>query len=184
MATTSKTHRKLYRILVIRGALAAVALFVVGGLAWWAYSFTTSNVRTQLSSQEIFFPDKGSAAISALPAADQVQMNKYAGQQMVNGKQAEVYANNFIAVHLGEIAGGQTYAQVSTKALADPTNATLQTEKGLLFQGETLRGLLLGDAYAFWTIGTIAEIVAYVAFITGILMLGLVVISLGHLTKL
>ena len=161
-----------------------MALFVVGGLAWWAYSFTTSNVRTQLASQEVFFPAAGSAAITALPPADQVQMNKYAGQQMLNGKQAEVYANDFIAVHLGEVAGGQTYAQVSTKSLADPTNASLQTEKSTLFQGETLRGLLLGDAYAFWTIGTIAEIVAYVAFVVGALMLALVVISLGHLNKL
>jgi len=49
-------------------------------------------------------------------------MTVYAGQQLTTGEQAQVYANNFIGVHLKEVAGGKTYAQVSAEAMATPTN--------------------------------------------------------------
>ena len=71
------------------------------------------------------------------------------------GEQAQVYANHFIGVHLQEIAGGQTYAQVSAKAQANPTDTKLAGQVQTLFRGETLRGLLL-NAYGWWTIGTYA----------------------------
>src|SRR5213076_1130702 len=79
-------------------------------------------------------------------------LNRYAGQQLVNGPQAKAWADHYIAVHLKEVAGGQTYAQVSAKAQANPTDATLKAQVDTLFQGETLRGMLL-NAYAFWEIG-------------------------------
>ena len=44
---------------------------------------------------------------------------------MINGAQAEAYADHFIAVHLKAIGGGKTYAQLSTQAQADPTNTKL-----------------------------------------------------------
>jgi hypothetical protein len=62
---------------------------------------------------------------------------------------AKAYANDFIGHHLKNIAGGKTYAEVSSAAMADPTNADLQKQKTALFQGETLRGMLLGDGYGF-----------------------------------
>jgi hypothetical protein len=161
-----------------------VCLFVIGCLAWWAHSFTTNNVQTQLATQKVYFPVAGSTALTSLPAVDQAQVSKYAGQEVLNGPQAKVFADNYIAVHLGKVAGGQTYSQVSTESLANPTNVTLQNEANTLFKGETLRGLLLGDAYAFWTIGYIAQMVAYVAFAAGTAMLILVLISLGHLRRL
>ena len=99
-------------------------------------SYDKQVVHDQLVPQKIFFPAAGSPAL--LPGVKQ-----YAGQQLDNGSQAKAYANNFINVHLSKIAGGQTYAQVSTAALAAPTNAKLAEEKATLFQGETLRGLLL-----------------------------------------
>jgi hypothetical protein len=61
--------------------------------------------------QKIFFRPAGSKAL--LPGIKQ-----YAGQQLVNGDQARAYADKFINVHLSEVAGGQTYAQVSTASLA------------------------------------------------------------------
>ena len=82
-------------------------------------------------------------------------MNVYGGQQLTTGEQAKVYASSFIGVHLSEVAGGQTYAQVSSKAQANPTDAKLAGQVNTLFKGETLRGMLL-NAYGWWTIGTYA----------------------------
>lgn len=180
----AKSDRKTVdRVFVLLGTAMVLVLVVVGGLAWKASSFAKSSVETQLSAQKIFFPDKGSPAIAELPASDQVQMNKYAGQQLVNGSQAKVYADNFIAYHLTLVAGGQTYSQVSTQAIANPTNTQLKAEEQTLFQGETLRGLLLGDGYSYWTFGQIAQWASIAAFIGAAVMLILVLLGLAHLSK-
>ncbi len=181
----AKAQRKtIDTVFILIGTAATAVLLVIGGLAWYGYHFATNSVRTELSAQKIYFPPKGSPAIAALPMADQVEMNKYAGQQLVNGQQAKVYANNFINVHLHEIAGGQTYAQVSTEALKNPTNQKLQTQKAVLFQGETLRGLLLGSGYAYWTFGIIAMYAAIAAFAGAAVMALLVWLGLAHLYRL
>ena len=106
-------------------------------------------------------------------------MQQYAGQQLTTGAQAEVYADHFIAVHVSGVAEGQTYAQVSSAALADPSNADLQAQKATLFQGETLRGLLL-NAYAFSTMGTIAGIAAIASFVGAAAMIVLALLGLRH----
>ena len=98
---------------------------------------------------------------------------------MLNGRQAEVYADHFIAVHLSEIAGGKTYSQVSAAAQADPTNAKLAAQVQLLFRGSTLRGLLL-YGYAFWQIGQIAMYAALVAYLGGVLFLLLALLGFLH----
>src|SRR5476651_1972979 len=101
----AKSQRKtIDTVFVLLGTVTAAVLLAVGGLAWHAYSFAKTSVQTELAAQKIFFPPQGSPAITALPATDQAEMNKYAGQQLVNGAQAKVYANNFIAVHLNEVA--------------------------------------------------------------------------------
>lgn len=180
----AKADRKVIdKVFILLGAAMAAVLIVVGGLAWYGYNFATDSVRTELSAQKVYFPPTGSPAIAALPAEDQAAMNKYAGQQLVDGKQAKVYADNFIAVHLEEVAGGQTYAQVSTAAMQDPTNVKLQTQKAVLFQGETLRGLLLGSGYAYWTFGMIAKYIALAAFAGAAVMIVLVWLGLMHLAK-
>jgi len=181
----AKTERRaIDKVFILLGTTMVAVLVVVGGLAWYGYHFATNNVTTELSSQKIFFPPAGSPAITTLPAADQTEMNKYAGQQLVNGNQAKVYADNFINVHLGEVAGGQTYAQVSTAAQKDPTNQKLTAEKAELFQGETLRGLLLGDGYSYWTFGMLAMYVSIAAFVGAGVMALLVWLGLLHLAKL
>jgi hypothetical protein len=149
------------------GLVIAVVLLAAGGLMVWGHIYINNQVHDQLASQKIFFPPKGSKAIAG---PQFVAMQKYAGQQLTTGAQAQTYANHFIAVHLSEVAGGKTYAQVSTAALADPTNVALQTQKTTLFQGTTLRGLLL-NAYAFGTVSTIVGIAAIVSFVgAGILL--------------
>jgi hypothetical protein len=178
----SKKNRKMIDKLLISFGVVAVLVFIGGGsLAWWTYSFTSSNVHSELSAQKIYFPPLGSSALASPKIGP--FLNQYAGKQLLTGPEAKAYANHFIAVHLSEIGNGQTYAQVSSESLANPNNAQLKTEAQTLFQGETLRGLLLGDAYAFWTIGQIAQIVAIVLFIAGGVMFVLVLLGLVHLAS-
>jgi len=171
------------------GVVVTVVLIVAGALLFAGYSFAHNQVTTQLSEQKIFFPAAGSEAITSLPKADQQAMNQYAspvvngqGQQLTTGPQAETYANHFIAVHLNEIGGGQTYAQVSGKALADPTNTKLADQANTLFKGTTLRGMLL-NAYAFWTFGTIAFIAMWAAFGLAAIMAIFAILGFWHLRK-
>ena len=158
------------------GLVAAVALLVVGTVAWVGHSFIDTQVHNQLASQKIFFPPKGSPATAGPQFA---AMRQYAGQQLLTGQQAKTYADHFIAVHLSEVAGGKTYAQVSAAALADPKNATLQGQADTLFKGTALRGLLL-NAYAFGTVGRLAGDAAIVMWITGGILLVLAVLGYVH----
>ncbi len=139
--------------------VAAAAMILVGAAAVVGGNYATEVVHDQLAPQKIFFPPAGSPAL--LPGIKQ-----YAGQQLTTGAQAKAYANNFIGVHVTKIAGGQTYAQVSTKALADPKNEALAGQKTALFQGETLRGLLLG-AWGWSVVGSIATIAGLILILTG-----------------
>jgi hypothetical protein len=174
-------RRKAFDTMLATGGLmVTVILLVAGGLLLWGHSFANSNVHSQLAEQQIVFPAKGSAALA--PAAIGPYLNKYAGQQLTTGPQAQAYANHFIGVHVTEIAGGQTYAQVSTKLQADPTNATLKAQQQALFQGETLRGLLL-SAYGFWKFGEIALWAAIASFALAGVMLVLSALGFVHLRK-
>ena len=164
------------------GVLLAVLLLVAGGLLTWAYTFVNNQVTTQLTEQQIVFPAADSAAIKALPPADAAAMTQYAGQLMTNGAQAETYANHFIAVHLKEIGGGKTYSQLSAESLANPGDAKLKAQVESVFQGTTLRGLLL-NAYAFWQIGQIALYAAIAAFVGGGIFLVLSIIGFLHMRR-
>jgi hypothetical protein len=139
--------------------VAAAGIIVVGIIAVVGGSYDKQVVHDQLVPQKIFFPAATSPEL--LPGVKQ-----YAGQQLVNGAQAKAYANNFINVHLSKIAGGQTYAQVATAALAAPKNAKLAEEKATLFQGETLRGLLL-NAWGWSLVGTIATLAGFILIALG-----------------
>jgi hypothetical protein len=178
----AKAQRKtIDKVFIMLGLASTVVLLVIGGLAWWGYNFAITSVRNELSAQKIYFPVKGSAA---LDPAEFPGLQQYAGQQVNNGPKAKAYADEFIAKHLEQVAGGQTYAEVSTKSLQDPTNQTLQQETQTLFQGETLRGLLLGDGYAYWTFGMLAQYVAIAAFVGAGVMALLVWMGMMHLAKL
>lgn len=179
----SKTSQRqvIDKVFILLGVVATVALLAIGGLAWRAASFTKSTVHDELVSQKIYFPPKGSPALDPQEFPD---LQKYAGQRVDNGPKAQAYANGFIGRHLEKVADGETYAEISSKALKDPNDQKLQQQKQTLFQGETLRGLLLGDAYAFWTVGEIAQTTAIVAFIAGGIMAVLVLLGIRHLNSL
>src|ERR1700726_4318642 len=108
-----------WRVFVLQVGLIGIFGFIAG-FAFWGSGFATGQVQTQLAAQKITFPAAGSASLKALPAADAAAMTVYAGQPMTTGAQAETYADHFIKVHLNEIAGGQTYSQVSTASQAAP----------------------------------------------------------------
>src|SRR3954447_25783811 len=169
------------------GIILAVVLLVAGGLLTWANVFIGNEVHDQLAQQHVTLPtDK--TALAELPAADKAALEPYAGQQLTTGPQAKAYADHFINVHLQGVADGQTYSEVSGQYLAqcsDPKAAsteactTLAGQKATLFQGETLRGLLL-YGYAFATMGTIAGYAAIASFVAAGLLIALAAFGLWH----
>jgi len=181
-------RRKVFDVLASAGgALIVVVLVVAGSLMLWGYSFANSNVHSQLAEQQIAFP---AAAAFAHPVAGTEitpsmvgTVSKYAGEQLTTGAQAQVYANDFIAVHLQEIGGGKTYAQLSAAAMALPKGSAAYTaaeaKVQTVFQGTTLRGLLL-EAYGFSVFAEIALWGAIAAFALAGLMALLVLFGIVH----
>ncbi len=159
-----------WRIFVLQIGLIGILGFV-SGFAFWASNFATSTVHDQLAAQQIYFPTAGSKELTSLPKVDDIAMTQYAGQQLLTGAQAQVYANNFINVHLGEIGGGKTYSQLSTEAMAQPNNATLAGQVATIFKGTTLRSMLL-NAYGWSEIGTFAGYAAIGLLVAAIAVLG------------
>jgi hypothetical protein len=179
-ATAARTSRRMIdRVLTAGGLLMTAVLVFAGGLLIWAHTFVGTQVHNQLANEQIYFPAANSAAVAA---PEFKAMRQYGGQQLTTGAQAEVYADHFIGVHLKEIAGGQTYAQLSAQAQADPTNTKLAGQVATMFKGETLRGLLL-NAYAFGTMATIALIAAIAAFIAAGFMLVLSALGMVHIRR-
>lgn len=164
------------------GLVVAIVLVIASGLMFYSYRFIHSQVKSQLSEQRITFPESNSEEVVTLPAEDQKQVAQYGGQELLTGKQAKVFADNFIAVHIDKIGGGKTYSELSEASMADPTNTQLAGKVQTVFRGETLRGLLL-NAYAFDTVATIARIGAIVSIIAAGILLVLVGAGFGHASK-
>ena len=164
-------------ILTVVGALITVLMLGAGSMLLWGANYTNSEVHNQLASQKIYFPVANSPEIKALPATDATAMRQYSGQLMTTGAQAEVWADNFIAVHLREM--GLTYDQASTLARAHPGNAKYAALESTVFQGTTLRSELL-EAYGFSVFGTIAQIASLVAFALAALFLILTGLGFMH----
>jgi len=172
------------------GAVLVVVLVAAGALGLWGYNYANSNVHNQLAMQKITFPPKAAFAHPVVGTEITPSMipsvSQYAGQPLLTGAQAEAYANDFIAVHLGEIGGGLTYAQLSGEAMSlpkgSPAYTAAEAKVQTVFQGTTLRGLLL-EAYAFWTIGQVALWGAIISFILAGVMLVLALLGLLHFRR-
>lgn len=177
----SSERKAIDKVFILLGVVATVALLFAGALGWYGYRFATNQVRTELAAQKIYFPAKGSPA---LDPQEYPGLQQYAGQLVDDGPKAKAYANEYIGKHLENIADGKTYAEVSSLAMKDPTNQELQKQKTSLFQGETLRGLLLGDGYAYWTFGMMAFYASIAAFVGAAVMFVLVLLGLRHLKRL
>ncbi|MBS2967183.1 hypothetical protein KGA66_29415, partial [Actinocrinis puniceicyclus] len=132
---------------------------------------------SQLAQQQITFPAKGSPALASKEIGP--YLDQYAGQQLTTGPQAKAYADHFIAVHLSEMPYNGVFAKASAAAQADPTNTALKAEVQTIFQGTTLRGLLL-EAYAFSVFASIALWASVASFSLAFLMLLLVGFGFWH----
>ncbi len=184
-------RRRTFDALATAAGLCLVVVLVVAGvLLTWGASFASSTVHNQLAKQEIFFPPKSAFAHpkagteitpSMIPTVSQ-----YAGQQLLTGAQAEVWANDFIAVHLSEMPYHGVYATISTAARAAKPGsakaATLAALETTSFQGTTLRGLLL-EAYGYATFGQIALIAAICSYAAAFVMLLLTIFGFVHLRR-
>jgi hypothetical protein len=154
----------------IAGFILAAVLLAAGGLLLWGSAYTHNMVHNQLAAQQIYFPPQaafahpvagGEITPSMIPSVSQ-----YAGQQLVTGQQAQSYADNFIAVHIANMTGGKTYAQLSAAALANPKDTKLAGQVATVFKGETLRAILL-NAFGWWKVSQITFIASIVAFAAG-----------------
>jgi hypothetical protein len=184
-------RRKSFDALVSAGGfLLAIVLLVAGGLLLWGYSYTNNTVTNQLAAQKIVFPPK--AAFADAKVGTEIEpvmipyLEKYAGESMTTGAQAEAYADHFIYYHLLEISGGLTYSQLSQAAMAlPPGSAAYNAEEAkvqTVFQGTTLRGMLL-NAYGWWKMGQIALYSAIITFAMAAVALVLSGLGLRHFRK-
>lgn len=173
MATSKSQNQAVHKVFMYLSLIAALLLLAVGGLAYWTNNFTSGMVQKELAAQKIYFPEKGSPALDPATYPD---LQQFAGQLVDSPEKAKAYANGYIGRYLKKIADGKVYAEVSAEAQKDPSNQELQKQKQTLFQGETLRGLLLTSGYGFGTVGKVAGIAAYIAFIASAVMLMLAVV--------
>ena len=181
-------------------SLQAVMVLVLAGAAGFALamgSFTTGQIHDELASQGIYFPaaDQIKTGGALDPAEFPQEIRDQAGNQVTDGNQARIYANDFLGKHLQGIAGGLTYATIGPKIAAanaalaaasktDPNYATLQAnvatltaQRSTLFQGESLRSMLL-NAYGWWTVGTFTTYAGIALLLVALVVLGALVFEL------
>lgn len=180
--------------------LQAIMVVVLAGAGVFAYAegtFVTNQIKDELSAQQIYFPtaDQIKTGGALDPAEFPKEIQDQAGNQVTDGNQARIYANDFINIHLQKIANGGTYATVGTQvsqlqaqqAQYQKTNpmyaqlgsqiATLNGQRDTLFKGETLRSSLL-NAYGWWTVGTYTTYAAFGLFLAALVVLGALVFEL------
>jgi hypothetical protein len=160
--------KKLFTLTTVATG-AAIGMIVAGILAIAGGSYAHKVVRDQLEPQKIFF----SADASELPA----KLKPYAGEQVDTAKEAKVFADDYIGLHLQGVAKGQTYSEVSGQFMKDPNNQQLAQQRQTLFMGETLRGMLL-QAWGWGTVGTIAMIAGVVLVGLGAILLAIPLLAL------
>jgi len=168
-------RRKTFdKLLGTAGVALGVILLAVGGLLVWGSSYIHNQVTNQLAAQKVYFPP--ASAFAHPKAGTEItpsmipSVSQYAGQQLLTGPQAEVYADHFIAVHLQEIGAGKTYSQLSAESMAHPTNAALAGQVQTVFRGDTLRSMLL-NAFSWWKVSQIAYIASLISFGLGAIAL-------------
>ena len=158
------TRRTLDLIFATGGVILAALILVLGLVLQSQANYAHNTVHDQLAQQKIVF-----TPASALKPNENAQCLKdYAGHEMTTGKMAQCYADHYIAVHLSEVNNGKTYSQTSNELRALPDQTTpeakaLSAKVQTLFQGETLRGLLL-TSYGFSIFGDRAQTAAYVCY--------------------
>lgn len=168
-------------LLSVIGLVLTLVFVVAGALLMWGGNFAKDTVTTQLTAQNIAFDEDA----SKLPP----ELASWAGTAVVDGESAKAYSD-LIAVHIAGSTDGKSYSQVSGDWFAagkpgpsaDQNTPTTYDVRMTAFMGETLRGMLL-NAYAFWTMGTIAVLAAWAAWAAALVMLVLTVLGFTHAKK-
>ncbi len=177
-----------WRIITLQ-AIIVVVLAAASGFALYIGNFTTTQIHDELVAQQITFPTTAALAADTRSSEYPQDFKQYAGQPLDSGDKARAYANGYLGVHLNEVAGGLTYSTIGSKITelngyiaktptTDPNYKNLQNEVAILqgqrttlFQGETLRSMLL-NAYGWWTIGTYTTYAGYGLMLAALVVLG------------
>lgn len=149
---------------VIYGALSrvfSIVLIVVGAAVIFGGTYAHGFVREQLVQEKITMPTQ--EGIDKLKDQESKEiLTKWIGQDLTTGPQAKAYADNYIWQHMLASADGKTFQEMGTvineakkKGASEEEIAKLQKIRDSLFQGDTLRGILL-SAYGWWFVGSIA----------------------------
>lgn len=147
---------KITQITPVAAGLAA-GLIAIGVVSIVGGNYAHSVVRSQLASQQISFPKP----------AEWPALKPYAGQQVLTGAQAKLYANDQILPDMNKTSGGKTYSEVSSAWIAGGMkNAVLGSERQTLFMGTTLRGMLL-QAWGWGQMGSYAILAGILAIVIG-----------------
>lgn len=191
--------RELDRSLIDRlvswaGAVVAFALVALGAAAIYGGSFALENVRDRLEPQKISFPPA-----AEMTPEEKAEVGEFAGQRVDTGTEAEAYSR-YIGLHLSEIGGGKTYAELGGPIFAlqaeieeakqagrdtsamEERLAQLQAQRDTVFKGETLRAILL-NAYGWWTVGQITFYAGIGMVVAGLVLAVLVALGFRHARK-
>ena len=168
----------------------AALLFIFAGLLNFGANFANDSVQSQLSNQNIAFPDA-----EAMPSETKDQLARWAGMQVTTGEMARDYSDLYIWEHMkgsaiSVMGKPATYSEVSGAYMGLVRGGSTDVEKikqygdlrESLFMGNTLRGMLL-QAYAFGTLGVIAGYAAIASLVGGIIFLLLGIAGLMHIRR-
>jgi hypothetical protein len=176
------------------GAVVAIVLLALGAAAIYGGGFALDNVRDRLAPQNIAF-----SPASEMTPEERAIVGDYAGQKVDTGTEAEAYSR-YIGLHVNEIGGGMSYAELGgplfaleaqieeataagedTKAM-EAELAGLQGQRDTVFKGETLRAILL-NAYGWWVVGSITLYAGYGLMVAGLILAILALLGLRHARK-
>ena len=192
-AKATKVDRHFIDLLISwAGLVVAVVLIGASVAAIYGGNFALDNVKDRLAPQNIVFSEDMSPEEKAI-------VGEFAGQKVDTGTEAEAYSR-YIGLHLTEIGGGKTYAELGgplfaleaqiEEATAAGQNTTameeelagLRAQRDTVFKGETLRAILL-NAYGWWTVGQITLYVGYGLLVAGLFLAVLVGLGFFHARK-
>jgi hypothetical protein len=193
--TAVKADRKMWDTLISgAGAVVAIVMLALGAAAIYGGGFALDNVRDRLEPQNIAF-----SPASEMSPEEKAIVGDFAGQKVDTGTEAEAYSR-YIGLHVQEIGGGMSYAELGgplfaleaqieeataagedTKAM-EAELAGLQGQRETVFKGETLRAILL-NAYGWWTVGTITLYAGYGLMIAGLILAIMAILGFRHARK-
>ena len=166
--------------------LQAVLIVVLGSAAAFLITegtFVNNTVHDQLAAQQIYFPPAATVvAGGALDPAEFSDITQYAGLPVDNGVRAKAYAEGFLGRHLDKVANGKHYAQIDTKSGTAAENAAAAGQKATLFQGETLKNMLL-NAWGWSMLATYTTYGGYALLVAALVVLAALVFEVFFATK-